>query len=245
MKKLKLIGLILLGILIVGVIAFIVWASFPMQADQNKLNSIVQSDNFSIDDQANFINIKSTRSTPKIALIYYPGARVAPSAYIYKLSGIINSNPEIEVFITKPLLNFAIFGINDANQIIANNADIKTWLVGGHSLGGAMACQFAAENTSKIKGLILFGSYCAVDLSQTNLMILSISGSLDGLSTPEKIANSKQNLPTSTKFVEIKGTSHSQMGNYGQQPADNVATLDDTETRQQISTALTEFLSQY
>ncbi|GMA37181.1 hypothetical protein GCM10025876_33850 [Demequina litorisediminis] len=71
---------------------------------------------------------------------------------------------------------------------------------------------------------------------------LSISASEDGLSTPEKIDASRENLPPDTTFTVIEGASHSSFGDYGAQPGDGVPTLRDDEARQQISAAMLEFL---
>ncbi len=96
------------------------------------------------------------------------------------------------------------------------------------------ACQLA-EGTD---GLVLFGSYCANDLSESGLAALSISGSEDGLSTPEKIDEAAHLLPADTVFVVIEGGNHAGFGAYGPQAGDGEATIPDAEIRAQITDAL-------
>ena len=54
--------------------------------------------------------------------------------------------------------NLAILSPNRADSIINNYKDIDTWVIGGHSLGGVMASNYALKN-DKIKGLVLLASY--------------------------------------------------------------------------------------
>src|SRR5690606_41046788 len=92
--------------------------------------------------------------------------------------------------------------------------------------------------------LILFGSYCATDLSGTDLPVLSLGGSEDGLSTPQKIADARPLLPADAELVEIPGASHASFGDYGPRAGDGTPTIDDgamtAEVTQQISGLMTD-----
>ena len=93
-------------------------------------------------------------------------------------------------------------------------------------------------------GLVLFGSYCANDLSDTDLRVLSLVGENDGLSTPAKVEASAGLLPADTVSVLLEGANHAAFGDYGPQPGDGVATASDEETRDGITAAVAEFLGQ-
>ncbi|WP_306769954.1 alpha/beta hydrolase [Microbacterium karelineae] len=101
---------------------------------------------------------------------------------------------------------------------------------GGHSLGGVRACGLAADADA----LVLFGSYCATDLAASGLPVLSIGGSEDGLSTPEKIQSASHRLPADAVLVEIAGASHSSFGDYGAQAGDGVATIADPAMNREV-----------
>ena len=103
--------------------------------------------------------------------------------------------------------------------------------MGGHSLGGVKACQLAEDAGQ----LILFASYCATDISETSVDVLSIAGSEDGLSTPQKIADDRHLLPADAELVEIAGASHSSFGDYGLQPGDGTPTISDEDMIAQIT----------
>ena len=87
-----------------------------------------------------------------------------------------------------------------------------------------------------------FASYCATDLSATDLPVLSLSGSEDGLTTPHKVDDNRSLLPADAAFIEIPGASHSSFGDYGPQDGDGVATISDAAAHEAIGAALVSFL---
>jgi hypothetical protein len=109
---------------------------------------------------------------------------------------------------------------------------------------GASAARFAFKHPDKVKGLVLWASYPpgSVDLFNSNIAAASISGSLDGLSTPEKIQNSRKLMPAATRWVAIEGGNHAQFGWYGPQNGDRPATLSHAEQQSQIISATLELL---
>jgi dienelactone hydrolase len=130
----------------------------------------------------------------------------------------------LAVIVPMPL-NLAVFGVNAAADVIAANPAIERWIIGGHSLGGAMASSFAAEN--EVDALALWASFPANDslATRTDLPIISLYGTNDGVATPEDIAASRPNLPPNTIWSPIEGGNHAQFGWYGDQPGDGVATI--------------------
>jgi hypothetical protein len=94
-------------------------------------------------------------------------------------------------------------------------------------------------------GLVLWAAYPASnnDLSSSGVRVLSISGTLDGLSTPEKIAASVPLLPANTVWIPIEGGDHAQFGWYGPQAGDNPATISRGDQQTQIVQATLEFLA--
>jgi len=165
----------------------------------------------------------STEEAEK-GLILYPGAKVESNAYEYLAQELSKQN--IAVAIPSVTLNLPILDRSKANRMIESNQEIQ-WYVGGHSMGGAAAAMFADQQLDKVNGLVLLGSYAASNdyLFNSSLPVLSISGSEDGLSTPNKIKENSGNLPQTTDFVEIKGGNHAFFGDYGSQSGDNAALI--------------------
>ena len=88
--------------------------------------------------------------------IFYPGGLVDPAAYA-PLMKQLSDQGILSVIVPMPL-DLAIFGVNKANDVIAAYPEIKHWVIGGHSLGGSMAAQYAKDNASKLAGIAFMAS---------------------------------------------------------------------------------------
>ena len=143
---------------------------------------------------------------------YAPGARaIAEEGYL--------------VVVVPMPLNFAIFGVDAADGVIAAHPEITHWAIGGHSLGGAMAAQYAAGHPGSMEGLALCGAYSASDLSGSGLAVSSVYGSLDAGAAKIEDPATQALLPATTVYDEIEGGNHEQCGWYTGQPNDPPATI--------------------
>ena len=235
MKILRRTLAIVVTVVVLAVVAFLFYSSMVMRGDRAAALEAWENPAVSITSTDHSIVISPTGDATGAGLVFIPGAKVDPYAYLYKLSGIVEQSGAT-VVITKPTLNLAFFDTRPLSVFEADAPDVTRWFVGGHSLGGVRACQLAG--TDGTVGLVLFGSYCANDLSDSGLEVLSISGSDDGLSTPAKIDSAKNLLPEHTNFVQIEGLNHAGFGDYGVQPGDGVATLTDAQERAAITDQL-------
>ena len=169
--------------------------------------------------------------------IFYPGGRVAAEAYAPQMRAIAEAG--YLAVITPMPFGLAVLAPDAADAVIADHPEIEQWVIGGHSLGGAMAAQYAGENDDRIDGLALWAAYPAegTDLSGADIMAASISASNDGLATPDEIQASAARLPAETTFVEIEGGNHAQFGWYGEQGGDGEATIGPAEQQDQTVAA--------
>ncbi|MCP1411547.1 alpha/beta hydrolase [Paenarthrobacter sp. A20] len=175
-------------------------------------------------------------------LVFYPGARVEARAYADILRPAVDAG--FLVVILKTPLNLSLLDGNQARGAMAAHPEISSWAVGGHSLGGVSASSFAVGNQD-VDGLLLYASYPLDSMrDRAGLKVMSISGSEDGLSTPEKIDASRELLPLDATFVEIQGGNHAFFGSYGPQPGDGEATVGRDVAQAQIAAATVSFLTQ-
>jgi len=151
MKKALLIILLLI-IIVTG--AFFIYASYYYKADDVAIKILENEDLVRV--QEDFIVIPSTTSSDT-ALIFYPGAKVEFTSYLPILEKL-SQNGITSVLIEMPL-NFAILDSDAADEVFDELPEINYWYIGGHSMGGAMASSYAAENAEKIEGLVLLGAY--------------------------------------------------------------------------------------
>ncbi len=233
------IGLIALMAGVLAAIGAVIWAEHPMQAEAEPLAAVRADASLRYQDRGDAVVLTPTRPSG-VGLVFLAGARVDAAAYAWKLSGIADRG--VTVVVVRPILNFAIVENRPLSRFEAYGPQVRSWLVGGHSLGGVRACQYAADG--KVDGVLLLGSYCAADLStQQDLPVLSIGGTHDGLSTPAKIAAARHLLPASADLVEIPGAVHAQFGNYGKQPGDGVPSIADSAVRTAITKDVLAFLA--
>ena len=230
-----------LGVVVVlALVAFGVWANMVMQGERTASIAVWTDPAVSVTSTDHSVVLAPTgeasaQQDQRRGLVFVPGAKVDPYAYMYKLSGLVDEYG-VTVVITKPTLNLALLDTRPLATFEADAPDVDSWFVGGHSLGGVRACMLA--DSPSVDGLILFGSYCATDLSDAAIEVVSIAGSDDGLSTPTKITDAAAELPTSATFVEIAGANHASFGDYGIQPGDGTATISSEDARDQITAAL-------
>ncbi|MBS3740265.1 alpha/beta hydrolase [Candidatus Bipolaricaulota bacterium] len=175
-------------------------------------------------------------------LIFYPGARVPARAYAPHILKIAEKG--YEVFIVSMPLNLAILGPRKADKIIEGRERVRHWVIAGHSMGGAMAAQFAEGTDRKLEGLIFWASYPPETVEfDRGFPVLSITASRDKIINRKKVTKSRTQLPSNTKFVEIEGGNHSQFGWYGFQSGDGEATISRSKQMEMIVRETVTFLS--
>ncbi len=229
--------LVVAVVLLLILSGFFVWALTPLGPMDEALEALESDDDVSVRTDGWFV-FEPAREEPETGLIIYPGARVDPRSYAPTARDIAGEG--FLVVIAPMRLNLAVFSPNAASDVIDSFPEIDTWVVGGHSLGGVMAARYAYRN--EVHGLVLWASYPADDLSDSNIPVISIYGSNDGLTTVEDIEDSKEDLPPDTRYVEIEGGNHAQFGWYGDQRGDNEASISREEQQEITVNETVEFL---
>jgi pimeloyl-ACP methyl ester carboxylesterase len=233
------------GVLLLAIVAgsgFVLWANTPLSAAGDALAALGSDALITVveDPWIAFLPKDIPSST---GLILYPGGRVDPRAYA-PLARALAERGHLVVIVPMPL-NLAVLAPGRAGEVIAAYPDVEVWAVGGHSLGGAMAANFAGKRADSVDGLVLWAAYPASsdDLSgREDLSVLSIYATRDGLMTDAERRASEQHLPESTCWVAIEGGNHAQFGAYGAQRGDNPATLSAEVQQAQIVAATDSFL---
>ena len=239
-RRYKILIVVLVAVLVVFS-GFIVWAETPPSPMQQAYDALKSDTNVKV-SQGQWLVFEPKTTNYTAGFIFYPGGRVnylsyAPYAHAIASEGYFVVIPQMP-------LNLAVFGVNIANDVIKSYPQISAWAIGGHSLGGSMATQFAYDNPSKIKGIVLLAAYppSGVNLSSSNLLVTTIHGTKDGLVSEAQIDDSLKLLPSSTVRVEISGGNHAFFGWYGNQTGDNSATISRELQQNQTVTASVQLL---
>ena len=168
---------------------------------------------------------------------------VEPAAYAPILHRIAEEG--VQVIIVPMPLNLAIFNTGAANSVINNYPHISTWILTGHSLGGAAAAIFAENNPTKIDSIAFWDSYPpnSADLSDNSISAISIYGTTNNFPNTENFDDQKNLLPEDTMFIPIEGANHAQFGDYGPQKGDVVASMSLAEQHERVAEIMLDFLN--
>lgn len=223
-------------VLIVVVGGFYIWASTPSgELMPTAIEALESSETVTVTRNA-FLVFSPRESTPTTGFIFYPGGRVLADAYA-PLGQMIADEGYLVVFVPMPL-NLAVFNVDGADAVMEAYPEINHWVIGGHSLGGAMAARYAYTHPDAVDGVVLMAAFpeTQLDFNGRDLAVASIYGSVDGLATVEEVEASKSLLPEGAIFILIEGGNHAQFGWYGAQAGDNDATISRNEQYAQIVT---------
>lgn len=244
MKRIRLWQLAIIALVVLlftATAGFVIWGNNPLPA-YNEALSALESDESVLVQQEPWLVFKPGESNPTTGFIFYPGGRVQPRAYAPAARALAE---EGYLVVIPPMpLNLAIFAPEVADEIIATYPEIECWVIGGHSLGGAMAARFAYRNPQSVQGLVLWAAYPAEsdDLSTSDLAVASIYASEDGVADVDTVLASKPLLPPSTSWVLIEGGNHAGFGYYGPQSGDGARTITLEEQQEQIVAGTVELL---
>ena len=198
-------------------------AGHRLDADETALSDLISDEN---------VTVSRTRygwffdgPSSETALIFYPGALVDARAYAPLLHRLAEEG--MDACLAKMPFRLALFGINSADEIM-KQYEYCRWYIGGHSLGGAMAAEYAANHADRLSGLILLAAYPTRKLDP-QLTEISIYGSEDGVINRNKLESGKKLAPDTFLEFVIEGGNHAQFGSYGIQRGDAAAAVSQEE----------------
>lgn len=215
--------LLILGILITGCAVYL---SIYYKADTKAVEACLSGEFVSVKETDGYTSFTPEGQT-NVGFIFYPGGKVEHKAY-YPL---MHTLAEYGIFsaVVKVPFRLAVFDVNAADDVKDDHPEIRNWFIGGHSLGGAMAATYLSKNETDFNGLVLLGAYSTKDLSKTDIAVLSIYGSEDGIMNSEKYEDCLSNLPLDFTELIIEGGCHSYFGSYGEQNGDGIPAITNEE----------------
>ncbi|RKI43412.1 carboxymethylenebutenolidase [bacterium D16-51] len=169
------------------------------------------------------------------AMIFYPGAKVEYTAYLPLLSKLAGKG--IDCFLVKMPCNFAFLGKNKAEKIMESYS-YKEWYLSGHSLGGAMAADYASGHLDALDGIVLLAAYPTKSLDSGSFSVVSVYGSGDGVLDMQKVEEGRELMPSDYTEICIEGGNHALFGNYGKQKGDHDAEISREEQQEQTVDAI-------
>lgn len=239
-SKKKIILIILSAVIVITAGAFIYYVSDYYHANANAMAALKSTEDYSVENTADFITFTPSSNKSTTGVIFYPGAKVQAESYSVIASKLAKNG--YTTIIVKMPFNLAIFGTNKADDVIENHPEINSWVIMGHSLGGVFASDYAINHQDKIKGIIFLAAYPSSNASNATFKALSIRGSMDNLTQEKDISGNLDKFPKNTTFITIKGGNHYNFGDYGVQAGDNNSTITREEQQKQTINAIIQFI---
>ncbi len=214
--------------------------SMPYHGSESSVQQVRDDPQVTVTTESGVHIISPAEADSTVGLVFYPGARVAPDAYYSTFAPVV-TRANVTVFVPKMPLNVALLDTDAAESIRSQHPGIRTWFVGGHSLGGVAACQYASSQD--VQGLVLFASYCNRDVRDEPFSVLSVTGSADTVLNRESYREADSRLPPDTTSQEIRGMNHTQFGSYRGQRGDSPAPLTYDEAHRRLADVLVPWLT--
>ncbi len=241
-KKKRTFKEILLAAWVAMGVAFVLWLLYSYQPHGVDKQLLQSDSSVSVNITNDFYLFIPTQECEN-TLIFYPGAMVAPKAYVPLCRKMATAN--IKVYLMKMPWRLASKGYSKPKELNLFSDTSKTYILSGHSQGAKMCAQLAYENPGLVDKLILIGTSHPRDISlaDATISILKIYGSKDGIADEKSILANKSKLPATTKFIRIDGANHSQFGYYGFQLGDNKANISREQQQAETLQHILEFIS--
>lgn len=237
-------------------VGFVLWALFAMSWLANSVrtrgvdeNTLRSNGEVSILNDATGLAFLPASSNRHAALVFICGSGIAAEAYAPLLRPVAEEG--FPVFVVKlpyrfaPLESHKQAAVGRARGVIAAHAEVKQWVISGHSLGGALAARMARVDSGSLSAMVLVATTHPKDddLSFLRIPVTKIYASNDGVAPPDRVLANRELLPSHTKWVEIAGGNHSQFGRYGHQLFDGRATISREEQEALTRSAILHVLA--
>lgn len=177
----------------------------------------------------------------KAGFIFYPGGKVEYKAYAPLLKKLANQG--ILCLCPHMPFNLAVFASNKADGLQKQYPQVTKWYIGGHSLGGVMASQYAYKHQKDFDGMIFLASYPTHSFQNSSLQVLTIYGSQDHVLNKKNYQKNKKNFPKQTREVIIQGGNHGQFADYGKQSGDGKATITSLQQQEETVEAIMQLMN--
>lgn len=196
----------------------------------------------SLDDVGGRVLSVRPEADADILFVLYPGGLVRPQAYEWL--GRALAGRGVHTVIPEFPVDLAVLDAGRAQRLVDHYAAGRPVVVGGHSLGGAMAAAWASDHPEAVAGLVLLAAYPpdGDDLTAAGFPAVVLQAEHDLVADADAVRGGLDRLPAGTDLVVVEGAVHSFFGRYGPQAGDGIPTVSRAEAEASIVAALTDFL---
>lgn len=197
-----------------------------------------------IESSDNVIAIQNTDAIEKkeaVGFIIYGDERVRRECYLPLMIALANQG--YCVYLPTTFGNLPLLNQEGAEYVMRTYKSVKNWYMIAHGKACPVAARYAKGHASKLNGLIYLGGISYhTDLSQKDLRLLSVTGSLDTTLDSADMQNAKANDPADTQYILIEGGNHTGFIDTKLMRKDSAAIITTAEQIEGTVTAITAFL---
>lgn len=215
----------------------------PSPADEDMVATVRSDPAVQVLDRDGYLALLPVGTTAGTGIIFYPGARTTPEAYLASWAPIVEATG-IAVYLADMPFGFASLRDDAAEGIVAAETEVTSWWIGGHSLGGITAAHYF-DTHPDFEGLLLWAAFPDDEVVLTGAAgreVLAVTGSRDGIVPTQVVRDRLADAGISADLVEIDGMEHSQFGAYRSIFGDGDPTISDAAARLALAQVTTDFL---
>ncbi len=195
-----------------------------------------------VEDHGGSVIHVHSQGPARVVLILYPGGLVRPQAYEWL--GRALAADGVDTWVPEMPVDLAVLAKDRADALLPVLPQGVPVVLAGHSLGGAMAADYASRHADRLAGLVLLGAYPAEDVRvQAAWSALSLAAEHDGLASRAKVQAGLGRLPAGSRLVTVPGAVHAFFGRYGPQAGDGLSTVSRAEAEAGIVAAVRAYLA--
>lgn len=239
----RLVGVLLVGLLGLGLgLAAPIVLRGPLVVGQDAVSTpATVAARVSIEDIAGRVLHVAPDGPARAHLILYPGGLVRPQAYEWL--GRALAARGVETWIPEMPLDLAVLGTNRADAILDRLPAGVPVVLAGHSLGSAMAADYASRHPDRLAGLLLMAAYPADNVRvAASWPALSLAAEYDGRATLDRVRDGLGRLPGASRVVVVPGAVHAFFGRYGPQAGDGIPTVSRADAEAAILAEIVAYL---
>lgn len=238
-RVLKIILIVIASLIVIAGVGFGVYVSDYERATEPAIEALKSTELVTVENGDDYI-VYTPNNEIKCGFLFYPGGKVEPTVY----SRVFRELAEygVKTVVVKMPFNLAMFNVNGAKKVLDIYDEIDTWYFGGHSLGGVFATEYLKDNAGKFEGMIYLASYPSLDISNLNIKVITINGTLDTVIRRENYDEARAKLPNDAVYYDIEGGNHTQFGDYNLQSGDTEAVITAEEQQSVIVEKILEFI---
>ena len=215
MKRIKRLAMAAALVLVVSFAAFWGWGEMRLARPGPEATAALQSDRLvRVRQMDRWLEFRPAGGAPQLGVVFYPGANADARGYAPVLHRIAAAG-YLVLDIEMPF-NFAIFAPDRGLAAMDSYPQVEHWVIMGHSMGGAMAGQFAHDHPERLAGAIIWDSYPprGRELTDTPLEVWHIHRALADGRPAEKFERNRARYPDHSVWVPIPGGNHMNFGSF-------------------------------